>query len=418
MKKKGLVIGIAAAFVLVIAAIAVLLGKMDKGQEDDKEQEVAELSVEDRFETDELIVDEPQALKEVYGDKLTLGMCLNPTTISSRYEKYVTANFASVTCENEMKPDYVLNKSLCQQKVSENQAYVAVDFSACKGIVEYCLNNDLKMRYHTLIWQNQTPDWFFYEDYDTSKTLVDKEIMKQRMENYINEVISYFDTNYPGLIYTIDVVNEAFNGNGTYKVKENDNKWYEVLGSDYVYYAFLYAREALDSSENMKNVTLVYNDYNMLYKEKTVAEGLEGIFNDNGANVHDYVDAVGFQGHIDTKVNVSEYTRIMKVYSDLGYEVQVTELDVGIPKVQVGTEPTKEQYIEQGEYIKKFMQKILDLKAEGCNISAVTLWGINDANSWRKNVDGYNAYGLLWSDDMSPKPALRGFALCDDVVMD
>ena len=276
------------------------------------------------FETDELVEEDPESLKEVYSDRLTLGMCLNPNTISPRYKKYVTANFSNVTCENEMKADSVINKALCQQKAAENQAYVAVDFSACKDIIKYCIDNDLKMRYHTLVCQNQTPDWFFYEDYDTNKSLVDEKTMKQRMENYINQVISYFDTNYPGLIYAIDVVNEAFNGEGPYKVKETDNKWYEV---------------------------------------------------------------------------------------------QITELDIGIPKVKTGATPSKEQYIKQGEYVKTLMEKIMELKAEGCNISAITLWGINDANSWRSNVDGYNAYGLLWMGDMSPKPALRGFALCEDVLL-
>lgn len=371
-----------------------------------------------RFESDDMIVDEPDSLKQIYSDKLTLGMCLNPSTISTAYEKYVVDNFNSVTCENEMKPDYVLNKSGCKEKVAEDPAYVAVDFSACSNIIEYCINNGLKMRYHTLVWQNQTPDWFFYEDYDKEKSLVDEETMKLRMKNYIKAVISYFDTNYPKLIYTIDVVNEAFNGDGTYKVTDKNNKWYDIFGSDYVYYAFLFAREALNESVAMKDVTLVYNDYNMLYKEKTVAEGLENIFNDNNADVHDYVDVIGFQAHIDINVDIEKYTNIMKVYSDLEYEVQLTELDLGIPEIPVGTKPSQNQYISQGEYMKKFMERVMGLKHEGCNISAVTLWGINDANSWRKNVDGYNHYGLLWEEDMSPKPALRGFALCDDVVND
>lgn len=368
------------------------------------------------FAADELVVEEPEPLKDIYGAGLTLGMCLNPTTIGDKYKDAVTKNFSSVTCENEMKADCVLNKSLCLQNVTENQAYVAVDFSACKDIIQYCVDNELRMRYHTLVWHNQTPDWFFYEDYDTSKSLADTETMKKRMENYIHAVVSYFDTNCPELIYTIDVVNEAFNGDGTYKVKETENKWYEIFGSSYVYYAFLYTREALNSSENMKEVTLVYNDYNMLYKEKTVAEGLENIFSEHGADVHDYVDVIGFQGHIDITVDVSKYTSVMKAYSDKGYEIQITELDVGIPKVKTGDEPSREQYIEQGEYIRSLMSAILELKEQDCNISAVTLWGINDSNSWRKDVDGYNAYGLLWSDEMEPKPALRGFALCEDLL--
>ncbi len=366
-----------------------------------------------RFDTDEFIVEEPAALKDIYKIRLTMGMCLNTTTISDKYKDVVTKNFSSITCENEMKPDSVLNKSLCLQNVKENPAYVAVDFSKCKNIIQYCVDNELVMRYHTLVWHNQTPEWFFYEDYDTQKKLADCEVMKKRMENYIHAVISYFDTNYPKLIYTIDVVNEAFNGDGTYRVKETDNKWYEILGCSYVYYAFLYAKEALDASDNMKDVTLVYNDYNMLYKEKTVADGLENIFREHNADVHDFVDVIGFQGHIDTTIDVSKYTSVMKTYSEQGYEVAITELDVAIPKIKTGDRPSREQYIKQGEYIKELMLAVLNLKKQGCNISAVTLWGINDANSWRKDVDGYNAYGLLWSEQMNPKPALLGFALYD-----
>lgn len=368
------------------------------------------------FETDELTVDEPKSLKEVYADKIVFGMCLNPNTIAEKYKSCVVNNFSSVTCENEMKPDCILNKELCLKNVQEDRNYVAVSFENCRKIIEYCQENGLVMRYHTLVWQNQTPDWFFYEDYDTGKQLTDKETMKKRMENYINQVIAYFDKEYPGLIYTIDVVNEAFNGDGEYKVQEKNNKWYEIFGSEYVYYAFYYTKNAINQSENMKNVTLVYNDYNMLYKENTVYDGLTGIFMEKGADVHDYVDAIGFQGHIDIKTDITKYTSIMQKYSDRGFEIQITELDAGIPKVKVGDKPTKEQYIEQGKYVKNLMTAINNLVDNGCNISAITIWGINDTNSWRKNVDGYNAFALFWNDDMSPKPSLRGLAGCDDVV--
>lgn len=96
--------------------------------------------------------------------------------------------------------------------------------------------------------------------------------------------------------------------------------------------------------------------------------------------------------------------------------MQITELDVGIPKIKTSEEPTEEQYIRQGEYLKKLMERIMELKEEGMNLTSITLWGINDANSWRKNIDGYNAYGLLWDKEMNPKPALRGFGLCSEVV--
>lgn len=358
---------------------------------------------------------EPEPLKEIYDGKLSVGVALNTKTFKTPYADYIKKNFNSVTCENEMKPDYVINKSLSQAGVKEDSAYVAINFNAAKDIIEFCKSNDIKMRYHTLVWQNQTPDWFFYEDYDVSKNLVDAEIMKARMKNYIYSVIEYFDSEYPELLYTIDVVNEAFNGGGEYSIKRTDNLWNTTIGYNYVYYAFLYAREAIDKSENMKNVTLVYNDYAMLYKLDKVGKGLENLFNANGADVHKYVDAIGFQGHIDTNIDMTEYLKVMKGILDMGYEVQITELDIAIPKVKSEDSPTQEQLTKQAETYKKLMLGISSLKEEGYNITSVSVWGINDANSWIMKHDGYNSYALLWNSDMTAKPALRGFSMCDNV---
>ena len=75
--------------------------------------------------------------------------------------------------------------------------------------------------------------------------------MLKRLESYIRQVLTWFDTEYPELIYAVDVVNEAFNGpisdeNPHGVVEETDgheNYWFEVVGTDYVYYAFYYARQ-------------------------------------------------------------------------------------------------------------------------------------------------------------------------------
>lgn len=39
---------------------------------------------------------------------------------------------------------------------------------------------------------------------------------------------------------------EAFNGNGTYHITDQKNLWYDILGYDYIYYAFLYTKEAIN----------------------------------------------------------------------------------------------------------------------------------------------------------------------------
>ena len=106
------------------------------------------------------------------------------------------------------------------------------------------MKNNMKLRLHTLVWHSQTPRWFFTEDYTNEGELVDREVMLKRMDAYIRSVLEYFDTQYSGLIYAVDVVNEAFDvGNGDQNgVRQKDNLWYETVGDDYYYHAFVSAR--------------------------------------------------------------------------------------------------------------------------------------------------------------------------------
>lgn len=358
---------------------------------------------------------EVRPLKTIYQDYFTIGMALNPTTIGEKYQDTILANIGTVTCENEMKPDYLLDKKASQEGAASDPAFVAVKFEAAGKLIAFCEENGLKMRLHTLVWHAQTPEWFFHEDYDVEKELADGEIMKERMKKYISGVIGYLDEEHPDLIMAIDVVNEAFNGDGDWGVKETDNRWYDTLGSDYVYYAFLYAKEALEASQHMQDVTLVYNDYGMMHKVDKVLNGLQGIFEKYGAHPEDYVDAIGLQAHLDTKTSISGFIKAMKRYGDAGYELQITELDIGIPEVGIGEDPEEKDLDTQGRKYRYLMEALMDLKEDGYPVTQVTVWGLSDDHSWRRGTGGKDAHALLWGYDMAEKPAIRGMALCDDV---
>lgn len=356
------------------------------------------------------------ALMDLYKDYFKIGVALNPVTIGQNYKNTILENFNSMTCENEMKPDYIMDKEKSQEGVKGDDSFIAVSFANCEEQIRFCEENNIKMRLHTLVWHAQTPDWFFYENYDTQQKLSDAETMKKKMKNYIDKVIYYFDTEHPNLIYSIDVVNEAFNGEGTYKIKENENLWYDTIGYDYLYYAFLYTREAVDASKNMKNVTLAYNDYAMMHKVDTVSKGLEMIFAEHDSNVHKYVDVIGFQSHLDITTKMGDFAKAVRSFCEMGYEVQITELDIGIPNIKVGENPDEKDLFTQGAKYRSLMERMMALVDEGYKISSVTVWGISDENSWRKADKGFDAHALLWGKDMEEKSALRGMALADDIT--
>lgn len=86
---------------------------------------------------------------------------------------------------------------------------------------------------------------------------------------------------------------------------------------------------------------------------------------------------------------------------ELGLELHVTELDIGIAK-ETETEPGHtEEY--QGEYYQKFMEALLKEKKDGANITSVTFWGVSDNLSWRPEENC-----LLLNEDLSKKPAFQG----------
>jgi len=355
-------------------------------------------------------------LKDLYAENFKMGVCLNPVTIGKTYKEEVTKHFNSVTCENEMKTDAVLDHANSRKGVKEDPTFVATNFGRSQSIIKYCVENGMQMRYHTLVWHAQTPDWFFRVDYDTKKDYVDMETMKMRMRNFIFQVIEYYDTTYPDLIYAIDVVNEAFNGNGKYNTTDYDNNgWYKTMGHEYIYYAFLYAREAIEASENMKDVTLVYNDYGMTGKVDRVLTNLPAMFAEHGKDVHDYVDAIGMQSHLSTNDSMKNFIAAARKFTEAGYELQLTELDLGISDNKVGQEPTQDLWVRQARKYRYIMDGILDIQANGGNITSVTFWGFTDAHSWRGNDNGYDGRCLLFTKTMEEKLALRGVARCADV---
>lgn len=339
-------------------------------------------------------------LAAFYEDNFPIGVALPGFVFENmdNYEDVILNNFNSITCENEMKPDFLLDREGSQKRLDETNLQAAVHFDACMPAIEFALEHDMKIRFHTLVWHSQTPEWFFTEDYTEDGKLVDREVMLARMENYIADVLGYFQENYPGLIYAVDVVNEAFDpGNGDENgVRMKDNLWYETVGEDYYYQAFIFAQKY--ASEDMK---LFYNDYGCMDKAALILERLAQ------AKEEGMIDGIGMQSHLSTGDRIQyKFMLAVKQFCDAGYEVQSTELDIGV------TENSETAFMTQARKYRSFFKNMKSLQEEGYPITGITVWGLNDDLSWRTGE-----YGLLFDKDMNPKKAYQG-ALMDPSVPD
>ncbi len=327
------------------------------------------------------------SLSAAYADYFKFGVA-TPTTVytnsNDSFKKLVLAQFNSVTPENELKPENVLDAATTKADPEKYNECPAVHFDAAKPILDFCKENGIQMRGHTLIWYSQTPSWLFYENYDVNGQLASRDLMLKRMENYIDAVMNWCEENYPGVIYAWDVVNEAAADDGGMR----DCYWKQTIGDDYVEKAFEFARK-----HGPSGVQLFYNDYNeyQTSKQEDILKMLKPIAEAGN------IDGMGMQSHISSGLNVDNYIAAAKRYADeLGVVIHITELDVTAPK-------SLNSMYDQGVYMKKLFEAIIQADKDGVPIECVTVWGLTDDMSWKSATKPLLFYGNL-----SPKPAYEG----------
>ncbi|MDO5155545.1 MAG: endo-1,4-beta-xylanase [Eubacteriales bacterium] len=348
----------------------------------------------------------------------------------------VHKHFNSVTCENEMKPASILGgEPTIVEKTADNKLGLKLHFEdgdkILDDLIAYNKENgtDIKMRGHVLAWHSQTPAWFYHEDYDTSKPLLSKEAMLERLDNYIEAVMNHYygkSSPYDGMIYAWDVVNEAVS-DATNKVRTQgdaagvETSWYSIFSGDDTF-----IREAFKSANKYapSYVKLFYNDYNDTTpgKVKGICNLLTAIKSTEGARI----DGMGMQGHYGMdSPSLAEFENAVRAYSAIVGEVQITELDFKASNGYTGAKDQVEgEYTKEGHRYKNLFNKINELDAEdGIDISAVVLWGTDDGHSWLNDAntvggsgDGSPVCPLPFDANYQAKPAYWGIVQQDTLL--
>ena len=335
------------------------------------------------------------SLKEVYAPYFVFGTAVtgNEVLDADRMEFY-KSQFDIFTPGNEMKPDALINIAACKSAVRKtgDETQVEVRFDRCKPLLDWAQANGVKVHGHTLVWHSQTPDQFFHEGYNSTSPLVSREVMLARMENYIKQVLTWTEENYPGVIVSWDVVNEAAADSGR---QLRASLWTQVVGQDFINRAFEYARKYA-----APHVKLYYNDYNseVTMKALVTRDIVDSLIADGT------IDGYGFQSHYSVGSTNLFYVEIAmkemakRVLNDgTPIRLRVSELDVGIPS------NTDSNWQTQARYYSQLMELYIQFADQ---MEAVHTWGTVDNLSWRKEN-----YPLLFDGMSQPKPAF--YAIVD-----
>ncbi|GET21432.1 endo-1,4-beta-xylanase [Prolixibacter denitrificans] len=337
-------------------------------------------------------------LKDAFKGKFYIGTALNARQImgiDSQAIRVVKKQFNSIVAENCMKSGLIHPK--------ENK----FNFTLADKFVEFGEKNHMFIVGHTLIWHSQAPRWFFVDDQGND---VSRDVLIARMKKHISTVVG----RYKGRVKGWDVVNEAVLDDGSLR----KSKFYQIIGPDFIKLAFEFAHEADPNAE------LYYNDYSMANPQKR--EGvirMVKVLQSEGVRI----DGIGMQGHIGlTHPDIDEFEKSLEAFAGLGVKINISELDISVlpnPHFHTGAnvsdnfkyEKELNPYTEAlpDSVSKAFNQRYLDffklfLKHQDVT-ERVTLWGVNDGQSWKNNwpVRGRTDYPLLFDRNNQPKPVVK-----------
>jgi endo-1,4-beta-xylanase len=294
--------------------------------------------------------------------KMGVAVGMDALNEDATYRYLAATQFSSVTPENVMK----------WEVVEPRQG--TYNYAQADELIRFAKKNHQIVRGHTLVWHSQLPTWVTRGNFTTEQ-------FRQIMRRHIRTEM----TRFKGDITEWDVVNEAFNEDGTLR----DSIWLQKLGPGYIEEAFRYAHQIDPKAK------LFYNDYNIEginAKSNAVYQMFRQLKADGVP-----VQGVGLQSHFDIQYNYPpDILANMQRFADLKVRVSVTEADV---RMDLPVDPTKAQ-AQAGAYDALLSSCLLVPRCKN-----FTVWGISDKYSWIPGVFEGQGGALLWDENYRTKPA-------------
>jgi endo-1,4-beta-xylanase len=282
------------------------------------------------------------------------------------------------------------------------------NFIQADRFVDFGIKNNMYINGHVLIWHSQAPAWFFVDDQGND---VSRDVLIERMKNHISTVVG----RYKGKVKSWDVVNEAIMDDGSWR----ENKFYKIIGEDYVRLAFEFAHQA------DPDAVLIYNDYSMAHEGRRngVVKMVQNL-QKQGVKI----DGIGMQGHFTMDFpSYEEFEKSLVAFGNLGVKVMITELDLTVlPSPKEGDNGADvslnfEYQKQMNPYSDGLPDSIATAWTNRYNeffriflkhkdiISRVTLWGVTDNQTWRNDwpMPGRTDYPLLFDRNYQPKAIVK-----------
>ena len=269
-------------------------------------------------------------------------------------------------------------------------------------LVNWGIENEFHIMHHCLIFPNKYfPSWFSKTDYSANE-------LELIIEKFVSEVLNSNDNKHK--VDVFNVINEIFamGKSGGYRVSGNekeDCKWMDMgfekdmsgleeeqkINNEHP----IFVRKVFDVASKLTDAKLEIRDFNIAFGGKK-ADGMYQLIK-HLKNTGVRVDAVGFQCHLNAGIdyNYESLRENILRFINLGVEVYITELDVGLNLWGKGDKRKKVSDVIKSEDDWKWFfeeqNKIyynLVKTAKESGVKLISDWGFRDDipyGGWRKN---------------------------------
>jgi len=307
---------------------------------------------------------------------------------NAAYRNIVLNEYGSITPENAAKIE-------CLHPRQDT-----FDFSDLDRIVDFARAHQKRVHGVALIWHD-TSGLGWLRDFRGDAAAWER-VFKTHIQTVARR--------YQGRIRSWDVVNEAFNDDGTLRMDDEtatDHRgsvWTRNLGKDYIARAFRYAHEADPEA------LLFYNDFELYDAGKP--RKLEAVlamvedFKRRGVPIH----GLGVQMHIGVSADEAAIAAALRRMAASGLMIHVSELDVLVSdwKKDLALVDTDELQARQAQKY-RFIAETFKAAVPPAQRYGITVWNVGDADSWIPAAFGLKDWPLPFDAGYHKKKAYFGF---------
>ena len=184
------------------------------------------------------------SLKEHYAGRLEIGVSADGIAeADTAAAERITLQCGLLVCREESRGKNLLDRA--SSKKGKDPEHARISTGDAANIMEFAARHGMKVRMATVIRAEDTPEWFFHEDWSSMKNaqVVSGEILTARVKNAIRDQIERMNAQYPGVISEWEVIRSGNRG--------AEDLYREIIGEDYPRQAFLAAREAAAEGQKL-----------------------------------------------------------------------------------------------------------------------------------------------------------------------